>query len=65
MKKVIIFIDALPFDYVLKSETVKDLLKDFKKPIRLVPELGYSSNQHMALFVENCQKIADILETIA
>ena len=65
MKKVIIFIDALPFDYVSKSEKIKDLLKDFKNPIRLVPELGYSSNQHMALFCENCQKIVDISETIA
>lgn len=50
MKKVIIFIDALPFDYVSRSETMKSLLEDFKNPIRLVPELGYSSNQHMALF---------------
>ena len=58
MKKVIIFIDALPFDYVLKSETVKDLLKDFKKPITVAINIWL-------FFVENCQKTADILETIA
>ena len=50
MKKVIIFIDALPFDYALKSDAIKQLVAGFSPTVRLVPELGYSSNQHMALF---------------
>jgi hypothetical protein len=56
MKKVIIFVDALPFDYAANSEVIKSTLADFATPIRLVPELGYSSNQHMALFTGNLPK---------
>ncbi len=61
MKKVIIFIDALPFDYVCKSKVLKKLLENFNSPIRLVPELGYSSNQHMALFCGQLPKDAGYL----
>lgn len=50
MKKIIIFIDALPYEYACNSSSIQDLLSDFSSPIRLIPELGYSSNQHMALF---------------
>ena len=44
---LVIFIDALSYE---SRKIVLDQIKIFKEDIRLIPEIGYSSNQHWSIF---------------
>lgn len=55
-KKIIIFIDALSYEYTVRKGLAYKLSSELSSTIRLIPELGYSSNQHMALFAGQLPK---------